>query len=57
MKPGRPKREETEIFYIRLPLELAKLIREEASREKRDLTATIELIIEEHYAMDRVSPH
>ena len=51
---GRPKREDTAIFYIRLPLDLAKQVREEAAREKRDLTATIELIIEEHYAVDRV---
>ena len=51
---GRPRRDNTEIFYIRLPRELATRIREEAAKEKRDLTATVELIIEEHYAMGSI---
>ncbi len=47
---GRPKKPGTDILYIRLPRELARKLRDEAEREKRDLTATIELILEEHYA-------
>jgi hypothetical protein len=46
---GRPKKPNGNIFYIRLPEDLAAKVREDADREKRDLTATIELIIEQHY--------
>jgi predicted HicB family RNase H-like nuclease len=56
MKRGRPKKVASNTFYVRLPQELALRLRNEAEREKRDLTATIERILEQHYAqLDSVS--
>jgi hypothetical protein len=46
--PGRPRKEKTEVVYVRLPETVAKAVREKAKREHRELSVTIGLILEEH---------
>ena len=48
--PGRPRKEDTCIMYIRVPKALAELVRAEAIREKRGITATFEVILERYFA-------
>jgi hypothetical protein len=55
MKVGRPKQKDTEVLYLRLPKEIARQVRDEAKSEHRGIAATIERIIERHYAVDSVS--
>jgi hypothetical protein len=49
---GRPKKEKTEILYVRLPERVSKRLRDEAYKEGRELSGKIRLIIESHYAKE-----
>lgn len=53
-KRGRPAKEGTKL-YIRIAPQLQEKLRADSRREKRDLTATIELILEKHYANEAVA--
>ena len=47
---GRPKKQEnTGIIYIRLPLDIIKAIRESAEHDRREISATVRVILEKHY--------
>ena len=46
--PGRPKKEKTEVLYMRLSEPVIKALREKALRERRPLSTTIEMILEAH---------
>jgi hypothetical protein len=48
---GRPKKEKTEILYVRVPERLGKRLRNDALLEGRELSGKIRLIIEAHYAL------
>ena len=49
---GRPKKEKTEILYVRLPERVAKRLRDDTYKEGRELSGKIRLIIEAHYAKE-----
>jgi hypothetical protein len=49
---GRPKKEKTEILYVRVPASMGKKLRDEAYREGRELSGKIRLILESHYAKE-----
>jgi hypothetical protein len=44
--PGRPRKEKTVPMFVRFPERLAKMLREKAKRERRDISATIAMIVE-----------
>jgi hypothetical protein len=46
---GRPKKEKTSVIYARIPIRLAKQIRADAERARRELSGQIRLIIENYY--------
>jgi predicted DNA-binding protein len=46
---GRPKKEKTEILYVRVPQSMSKRLRDEAYKEGRELSGKIRLIIEAYY--------
>jgi predicted DNA-binding protein len=53
---GRPKKEKTAILYARVPERLGKRLRADAKKEGREVSGTVRIIIEKHYAeMDSVS--
>lgn len=47
---GRPKKEKTDILYVRVPAVMSKRLRDEAYKEGRELSGKIRLIIERHYS-------
>lgn len=46
--PGRPKKEKTAVLYVRLPETIVKAVREKAKRERREISTTVEMILEAH---------
>lgn len=47
---GRPRKDSTDVaVYIRVPLELAELIRADAKANERDISGQIRLILAEKY--------
>lgn len=50
-KPGRPKKVNTTIIYVRLPATLDRKLRENAKRERRELSTMVTMILEKHFGM------
>jgi len=46
-RPGRPRKEATEVLYCRVPKSLAQLLRLKAHTDQRQLSAVIYLIIKD----------
>jgi hypothetical protein len=46
---GRPKKEQTEILYVRVPRKIDKRLRDDAKREGRELSGQIRIILERYY--------
>lgn len=47
---GRPKKEKTAVIYARIPDKLNRRLRSDAAKEGREVSGTIRLILEKHYA-------
>jgi hypothetical protein len=48
-KVGRPRKPQTKVVYARISKELERRLRGESKRERRELSATIGLILEKYF--------
>jgi hypothetical protein len=46
---GRPKKEKTDVLYVRVSSTVAKLLRADAQRKGRELSGQVRIILEQYY--------